>query len=170
MLHSFRTPLAISTVLLVGVIGCASGAKGTASTSPTPAVNAAVGTPSDSASRAAGAPAPIRGSVRGTDAPRRDRQVLTRDEIRATQYTNAYDVILALRGNWLRSRTAESVSGKSSTVQVYLDTQRLTGVDELKTMMPTNIASIRFMDPLQASARYGMDHGAGAILVTTAKP
>jgi hypothetical protein len=80
-----------------------------------------------------------------------------------------YDVVRALRGNWVRSRTAESF-GKSSVVQVYLDMQRQTGgLDELRQLAPVNVDLVRFMDPIQASARFGLDHGAGAILITTAK-
>lgn len=101
-------------------------------------------------------------------AMRADRSVLSRDDIRATQYTNLYDVVAMLRGNWLRVRTAESFT-KSSAVQVYLDMQRLNGVDELRTMSPLNVLSVRFFDPIQASARWGMDHGAGAIFILTAK-
>lgn len=176
MLSSFRMPtLAASfatSLTLLTLSACASGGAPAASLpAPAASVRADSASPRVATAATGASPAAIRGSVRAPEtAARRDRQVLSRDEIRATQFTNAYDVILALRGNWLRSRTAESVSGKSSTVQVYLDQQRLTGVEELRTMQPTNIASIRFMDPVQASARYGMDHGAGAILVTTAKP
>ncbi len=101
--------------------------------------------------------------------PRTDRQLLSRDAILATQYTNMYDVILALRGTWLRSRGAESIQGKSATVQIYLDNQRLNGADELKTIAPTNIETVRYYDPIQASARWGMDHGAGAIYILSAK-
>ena len=100
---------------------------------------------------------------------RADRQLLTRDAILATQYTNMYDVILALRGNWLRSRAAESIQGRSSTVQVYLDNQHLTGADELRAIAPTNVETVRYYDPIQASSRWGMDHGAGAIYILTAK-
>jgi hypothetical protein len=102
------------------------------------------------------------------DLRRRDRQVLLRDEIRATQFTNLYDVVLALRANWLRIRAGDSFE-KSTPIQLYLDAQRLQGVEEMRTMNLANIASVRFLDPIQASARYGLDHGAGAILVTTAR-
>ena len=97
-----------------------------------------------------------------------DRNLLSRSEILSTQFTNLYDVILMLRGNWLRVRPADSFE-TSSTLKVYLDAQRVGGVDELKTMLPGNVYSVRFLDPVAAGARYGIDHGAGAILVTTAK-
>ncbi len=97
-----------------------------------------------------------------------DRQVIPRDEILGTQYTNLYDVVLALRGNWLRLRSAESFE-KSSVVQVYLDSQRVGSAVELRTIVPSTVYSVRFLDPITATGRYGMDHGAGAIIVTTAR-
>jgi hypothetical protein len=111
----------------------------------------------------------LRGAAPGAPAARRDRSTLTRDEIRSTQFNNMFEVIRALRGNWVRTRTAESF-GKSSVVQVYLDMQRLTGgLDELRQLTPVNVDLVRFLDPIQASARFGLDHGAGALMITTAK-
>ena len=102
--------------------------------------------------------------------PRQDQQLITREVIRSTQYTNMYDVVLALRSNWLRARPAESIQGQSPSIQVYLDNQRLAGgAEELRQLSPTNIESVRYFDPITASARWGMDHGAGAIYVLTAK-
>ncbi len=167
-----RSSVTIATSLLAtALIGCSSN-KPASAPSPVPASgNAAVARADSGASRdsAALVAAVMKGTAGAVPASRRDRSVLSRQEILATNYTNAYDVILALRGNWLRTRAAESF-GKSSAVQVYLDTQRLSGADELKSMAPTNIASIRFFDPITASARWGMDHGAGAIFIVTAKP
>ncbi len=170
-----RVDLRAGVAALFVLAGCASGG---ASTPPAPApqpVTATVATapaaqraPTDSVDPVTNTV--LRGSAPGARAARTDRQLLTRDEIRSTQFTNAYEVVRALRGNWLRVRSADSFA-KSQVLQVYLDMQRLNGgVEELRLMQPANIASIRFMDPIQASARWGMDHGAGAILVTTAKP
>ena len=36
-------------------------------------------------------------------------------------------------------------------------------------MSPMNILTVRVFDPMQASARWGMVHSAGALLVTTTK-
>lgn len=161
MLTSSSRP--ITLLALLALIGCSSA---TPAVAPTPQVAAAP--TAQPAAPAPTTPAAIRGTGPAQNR-NRDRSTLTRDEILATQYTNLYDVILALRGNWVRQRTAESINGKSSTVQVYLDTQRLSGVDELRSMQPGNVESIKFYDPIQASARWGMDHGAGAIFITTAK-
>lgn len=162
-------PRVFTFLALAACTACASsGSKPkVAETGVTPSATAS---PADSSRQIDPSMGVIRGTVRSADDPRRrDRQVLDRDEIRATQFTNLYDVVLALRGNWLRVRSADSFA-KSMTIQLYLDAQRLTGVEELRQMNPTNIASIRYLDPIQAGARYGLDHGAGAILVTTSKP
>jgi len=108
------------------------------------------------------------GVVVPTQTVRADRRLLTREEMRKSEFTNLYEIIRALRGNWLRVRAAESF-GKSSEMVVYLDMQRIGTVDELRTISPVNILTVRFFDPIPASARWGMDHGAGALLVTTAK-
>ncbi len=159
------------SVALAAVVGCASsGSKAPANVEPRAATPSTAAATPDSSKRVDPALGVIRGTTRAqTDPRRRDRQVLDRDEIRSTQFTNLYDVVLALRANWLRIRAADSFE-KSTPIQLYLDAQRLSGVEELRQMNPTNIASIRYLDPIQAGARYGLDHGAGAILVTTARP
>jgi hypothetical protein len=99
----------------------------------------------------------------------RDQMEMTQEEIRATQYTNMYDVIQALRGNWLRRKGDMSLIGEQTQIQVYLDTQRIGGPDELKTIVPINVALVRYYDPQQASARWGVNHGQGAIYILTAR-
>jgi len=41
------------------------------------------------------------------------------------------------------------------------------GVELLRTVRLINVALIRHMDGIQASARYGLGHDQGAILITT---
>ncbi|MCC7055455.1 MAG: hypothetical protein IT355_19430 [Gemmatimonadaceae bacterium] len=114
---------------------------------------------------AAGAPAPAPAARR----PRQDQQLITRDVIIGTQYTNLYDVVQALRSNWLTVRSASGGAANTAVLQVYLDNQRIGGVEELRRILPSTVQSARFYDPISASARWGMDHGAGAIYVVTAK-
>lgn len=176
MLRSHHGARLVTSLVALGALTACAGKKADPAPAPTPSV---ASTPPAGAVPTA-APPSVTAST-GTDATgpsislpkppkvRADRQLLTRDAILATQYTNMYDVILALRGNWLRSRAAESIQGKSSTVQVYLDNQHLSGADELRSIAPTNIETVRYYDPIQASSRWGMDHGAGAIYILTAK-
>ncbi len=170
-----RSRFPVLAVALCGALTACGGAPASPAPSPTPATtsppSAAIspGTrPESTTVTGTDAQTVLRGSV-PSPTRRRDRTVLSRTEIRETQYTNLYDVILALRGNWVRVRSAESIQGRSSAVQVYLDMQRLNGLDELKSMSPLTIQTVQYLDALQASARFGMDHGAGAILVMTAK-
>jgi hypothetical protein len=170
--------LTISALLIAAFTGCA-GKK--AEPAPTPVA----GTAAPAASVGTTAPAPVtapataEGTITSTGGgpsivlpkppkARVDQHLITRDAILSTQYTNLYDVIQALRSNWLRIKAPDSF-GKTSVLQVYLDTQRLSGVDELRQMAPTNIQSVRYYDPIEASARWGLDHGAGALYVMTAK-
>ncbi len=171
--------LRLTVPLLSAMLAACAGGSASTTPSPAPEVTPQVTTETPADADSSEAPRrvgigvqPGTGEVMRGSAPaarRTDRQSLTRDEILATEYTNMYDVLLALRGNWMRTRTSESFFGKSSALQVYLDTQRLPGVEELRTLSPRNIESVRYLDPIQASARWGMDHGAGAILITTAK-
>lgn len=169
-----RSPL---LALLTGAVLCACGAHRPQTepvTAATPVAPTAARPVTDTAAAAgsgAAATTVMRGSTPALPTvavARSDRSILSKDDIRATQYTNLYDVVATLRGNWIRVRSADSF-GKSSTVQVYLDMQRLNGVDELRTMSPLNVLSVRFLDPIQASARWGLDHGAGAIFILTEK-
>ena len=115
---------------------------------------------------AGGAPTPVAASA--TRAPRQDQQLITRDVIIGTQYTNLFDVIQALRSNWLRVKNSGDF-GKADVLQVYLDNQHVGGVDELRNIPPLSVLSVRYFDPISASARWGLNHNGGAIYVLTAK-
>ena len=73
--------------------------------------------------------------------------------MRKTKFTNLYDVIRALHGNRLPVRASERFS-TSSAMQVYLGMRRIGTVDEVRTMSPMNILTVRVFDPMQVSA-YG---------------
>ena len=164
----------VATMLFAAVAGCA-GRKAEPAPAPqasTPVASVATA-PTTATATPAGPTATATGGGPSIALPkpariRVDQHLITRDAILSTQYTNLYDVIQSLRSNWLRIKAADSF-GKSSVLQVYLDTQRLSGVDELRQMSPTNIESVRYYDAVEASARWGLDHGAGAIYVVTAK-
>jgi hypothetical protein len=98
--------------------------------------------------------------------PRQDAQLITRDAIAATQYVTAYEVVYALRNNWLKPKGQDNFSN-ASEVQVYLGFQRLRGgVDELKDIRSSTVESLRYYDPVTATGRFGAGHLSGAIVVT----
>jgi hypothetical protein len=90
-----------------------------------------------------------------------DRETLRPEEWGTRNFYSAYDAIAALRPLWLNRR------GPDGTIQVYLDDNRLGGVEVLRTMRTASIAVIKHLDGIQGSARYGLGHEQGVILVST---
>lgn len=105
---------------------------------------------------------------------RRSPNLITAEEIkeRASNAQNAQDIIQQLRPQWLRPRRGvQSASGELYTrpqLQVYLDGTRQQGADVLRTVLRDGIAEIRYLNGIDATGRYGLDHEMGAVLVTTA--
>jgi hypothetical protein len=101
------------------------------------------------------------GAAPGT-APPVDRSTLTPEEIGGRPFYSVYEAIESLRPNWLIRRTPNE-----DEVQVYVDENHVGGVEMLRTIRLPSVAVIRYMDGIQAPARYGRGHTQGAILVTT---
>ncbi len=94
-----------------------------------------------------------------------DRNTLTEAELSSGDFANAYEAVETLRPNWLRTRGVDSF-GDHTEVQVYMGNSRLGGVETLRTIELMGIVYIRYFDGLEASARWGLNHGEGAILVS----
>jgi len=92
--------------------------------------------------------------------------LLTEEEIVAAGYTDAYSTIQALRPNWLLVRGATTF-GSPHPIRVYLDEQRYGGVDALKNISTQQVGAMRYYNGIQASERWGLDNGGGAIQVVT---
>jgi hypothetical protein len=101
-----------------------------------------------------------------TTSPRTDRSLLTRDQWGDHRFNTAYEAVEALRSNWMNTRGPDSFRNPS-VVRVYLDNVSLGDKEMLKTVMLTNIVYIRFYDGISATSRWGLDHGAGVIYVST---
>ena len=95
---------------------------------------------------------------------RSNRNVITHEQIVQQNFRTALDAVQALRPNWLRTRGADSFQSPTQVI-VYLDNVRMGGVDQLATITPSNVATITHFDGVQASGRWGLDHGAGVIQV-----
>jgi hypothetical protein len=105
-------------------------------------------------------------SKSSTPSPRSDRNVLTLEEISRAGSQDAYSAVQALRPHWLSVRGPSSFR-QQATVKVYLDGNLMGGPDNLRQISIHSISSMRHMDGLEATQRYGLDHGQGAILVFT---
>ena len=98
---------------------------------------------------------------------RMDRNLLTREQILETNRQNAYEVVESLRSNWLRTRGPTSLTSQDAQVQVYIDDNRLGTVETLRTIATSMVQYIRWYDGIAATGRWGLDHGAGVIFVST---
>lgn len=96
-------------------------------------------------------------------APRSDRNTLVAADLQAAQASNLYDIIRALRPQWLDARPQAG----GDPINVYMDDSRLGGIEVLRTMTITNIRRIRWLDPSAAQGRYGLNNRGGAIAIET---
>jgi hypothetical protein len=118
-------------------------------------------------SAAALACAPPSGS--GTQSAR-DANLITRQELDASVARNAYDAIQNLRPTFFRQRGTQTFDPTVSTqAAVYLDAQRYGDITALKSMTVDAIDEIRYLNPSAATSKYGTNHTAGVIEVTTRK-
>lgn len=96
-----------------------------------------------------------------------DRTVITIDQIQERGFGNAYEAVEALRATWLIERPDGLNSERH--IQAYLDNSRLGGVQMLRQITTSQIASIRYIDAATAINRWGVDHGMGVIMVVSRK-
>jgi hypothetical protein len=96
----------------------------------------------------------------------RDRSTLTREDIQSSGAVDAFTVVQTLRPQWLMKRGTTTLN-QSEFIKIYLDGNLMGGPEHLRQISTHSIESIRFMDGLDATQRYGLDHGQGAVLVYT---
>lgn len=101
-----------------------------------------------------------------TGAARGDRNFIMRDQIMEHRFANAYEAVEALHSNWLRAKVTDSFQTPSE-IRVYMDDTLLGGIETLRSINPNNIKYIQHFDGVSATARWGLDHTQGVILVMT---
>jgi hypothetical protein len=98
--------------------------------------------------------------------PRRDQNVITGEELTQGHFITVYDAVEALHPPWLAARGPDSFVAPSE-VLVYLDNVKLGGVSQLRNLDLHSIRYIRHYDGVAATARWGVGHAAGVILIST---
>ena len=93
--------------------------------------------------------------------PRKQRNLITQDEIGTVDFRNAYEVIQALRPQMLRVRGSIGLAVFVNGIKMSNGTQSLYDIS------PTSIGEIRFLNSFDATARFGTDATDGAISITT---
>lgn len=98
----------------------------------------------------------------------RSRNLITAEELMEVPHSSVYEAVRALRPRWLQARAGASMrSPQRETPRVYMDGQLYGGVDQLWTLLPGEVGTIRFLSASDATTRFGTNHFAGAIVVTT---
>ncbi len=96
------------------------------------------------------------------------RNVIPAEELLEFPHNTLFDAVRALRPRWLQGRTGTSLrSPGRQTPRVYVDGQSRGGIGEMRSMLPGEVGTIRFMSPTDATTRFGTNHIAGAIVITT---
>lgn len=98
--------------------------------------------------------------------------VLVAQEIGRTDGRTAWAVVERLRPDFIVAATAWSGGGRSafymdSARVVYVDGARAGGLEQLRWIRAEAVQQIERLDGPAATARFGADHAAGALMVTT---
>jgi len=108
-------------------------------------------------------------SSRANPRHRVDMSVLTQDDLVDHQYENVLEAVQTLRSNWLNERGPDSFASPSH-IWVYIDNTKVGGVQSLASISTRYISSIRKVNGIDATARWGIGHSAGVIAVMTWPP
>lgn len=92
------------------------------------------------------------------------RNLLTQEQLAATNRENLYEAIEKLRPDWLTSRGPTSVTDPTPVVpSVYMYGSMLGRADYLREMRVIDVTEVRYWEAGPASARFGMGHPRGVI-------
>ncbi len=100
--------------------------------------------------------------------PRKDSNVITREEIAAAHVYNAYDAVQMLRPSFFHSHGATTLSaGDTGLPNVYLNHQLYGDIQSLRQLDVSAIREIHYYNGPEASNRFGLGNVSGAIEVIT---
>lgn len=128
----------------------------------------AIGCASSGTSTQAGEPQTTAVSSPGSTRPRRDPNVITAEELASRSTLTARQAIEQLRPQFLRIRGTTTLGNAQTgdVIWVYFDGTRMGTVEVLNNISAHEIREIRYLNPSEATNRYGTGHVQGAILIT----
>ena len=110
------------------------------------------------------------GAVR-TPEPRRGT-LLSEEEVRGSTATTVYELLQALRPQWLRVRGDNAhgdVNVETVGIRVYVERGFVGGIDALRQISTAEVTSVEFLDAATATYRLGQGNPLGAIVVHTGR-
>jgi hypothetical protein len=96
-----------------------------------------------------------------------ENAVITQAEIVESHQPTLYDVVRALRPNWLRQQPTAMQMDQETGITVYLDNQRAGGLEVLQEMLSTSATSLHFYTASEAQSRFGLNNLHGVIQITS---
>jgi len=99
---------------------------------------------------------------------RKDPNVITEAELSSRPTLTALQAVEQLRPQFLRIRGTTTLGNAQTgdVIWVYVDGTRMGQVDVLHNIGVHEVREIRYLNPSEATNRYGTGHVQGAILVT----
>jgi len=95
---------------------------------------------------------------------RRNADVITQTEMETCGALDPYEALVKLRPGWLRPKVRLGlVGGRDGIPVVYAQNMRLGTVQELSGLRIEGIQEIRYVNPMDATTRWGMGHTSGVI-------
>jgi hypothetical protein len=99
---------------------------------------------------------------------RREPNLITEQEIAASNESNVYDVVNRLRPMFLKTRGRSTINaGGSEYASVFLDGQFYGELGSMRNIVASQIQEIRYLSGPDAVSKYGMRYGSGAVDVRT---
>ena len=95
---------------------------------------------------------------------RREPNLITEQEIAASNESNVFDVVNRLRPMFLKTRGRSTINaGGSEYASVFLDGQYFGELGSLRNIVASQIHEIRYLNGPDAVSKYGMRYGSGAV-------
>lgn len=96
--------------------------------------------------------------------------LITRQEIQQAHVSDAYQAIVKLEPQWLRSQGAMTPAPAGpqdlALPTVIVDGQEYGDLSQLRNIQAMDVQSMKYLGPSDATTEYGTGHSGGAIVVT----
>lgn len=114
-------------------------------------------------------------STAAAQKPKRDRYLITAEEISESRVTSAYEAIQRLRPQFLRQPRSTRLPGSFDStyaappapgIRLFVGDVPQHDIDVLKHIAATYVQEIRYYGPTEAGGRLGVMDGSAAVVVT----
>lgn len=93
--------------------------------------------------------------------------MITSEEIESSHQPTLFDVVRALRPNWLTTTPSGIRSDADAGISVYLDSQRAGSIDVLRGLPSTSASALHFYSASEAQSRFGLGNLHGVIQIVS---